>query len=63
MSILERAKEHERSCSNATHLTIRLALLQDLIAEIERLQQGGAAKRKVASLDEIRAAAQQREEG
>lgn len=48
MTPLERAKSIERERSTETSITIKLALLQDLIAEIERLlkelhreQQGG----------------------
>jgi len=36
--VLDKARSIERDCSSSTHLTIRLALLQDLIREIERLQ-------------------------
>lgn len=36
--VLDTAKSTERDQSNRTHVTIRLTLLQDLIAEIERLQ-------------------------
>jgi hypothetical protein len=39
MTILERAKSIERERSTETSITIRLALLQDLIGEIERLME------------------------
>jgi hypothetical protein len=38
MTPLERAKEVERNVSTGTTIHIKLALLQDLIAEIEQLQ-------------------------
>lgn len=38
MSVLERAKRVEREQSDGTNLWIKLSLLQDLIAEIERLE-------------------------
>lgn len=37
MTVLERAKAIERDTSTETTVRIRLCLLQDLIAEIERL--------------------------
>lgn len=36
--VLDRAKEIERNTSSGTGLYIKLALLQDLIAEIEQLR-------------------------
>lgn len=36
-AVLDTAKRIERDQSSTTHVTIRLALLQDLIGEIERL--------------------------
>ena len=38
MTPLEKAKDVERNASTSTYISIRLCLLQDLIAEIERLE-------------------------
>lgn len=53
---LDTAKRIERDQSTTTHVTIRLALLQDLIAEIEQLQTG-------RPLHVVRGKAEEREGG
>jgi len=59
-AILDRAKEIERKCSTESQLLIRLSFLQDLIAEIERLQQVEQMAGKSVAL--VRKAAEQRQE-
>lgn len=54
--VLDRARAIERDTSNETTVRIRLTLLQDLIAEIERLE-----AERPASVRTIKAAAEQRQ--